>query len=212
MGAAHETRAAMTLIELMIVFVIIALMLGLLFPAVQFSNQASGRIQCQSNLQQLGIAMTTYIDVHRAIPAVEPQGRIGGWAIAILPFMEDGKLAEALSGYPRLDSVPAVTWARERPKIMTCPAAYGGTSSVASIPVCHYAAHFYQRGRIEKCSWGISDVPIDTDIPWVVTPLNDDRHGAKVRGPHGDEFNSIGGIGRQVSDVTFSGDRFSEAQ
>jgi len=188
----------MSLIELMIVFVIIALMLGLLFPAVQFSNQASARIQCQSNLQQLGIATTTYIDLHRAIPAVAPQGRIGGWAVAILPFIEGGNLANALSGYPPLDSAPAVTWARERPKIMTCPAAYGGTSSVASIPVCHYAARFFQRGRVEKCSWGISDVAIDTDIPWAISPLN--GMATEGKGPHADGFNSVGGVGRQMYD------------
>lgn len=55
-------RRGMTLIELLVVVAIVAVLIGLLLPAVQAAREAARRTQCKSNLRQIGLAMTRYLD------------------------------------------------------------------------------------------------------------------------------------------------------
>lgn len=57
---------AFTLTELLVVMAVIGLVVGLGFPAIQHSREASRRMQCQSNLRQIGIAMDQYLDIRGA--------------------------------------------------------------------------------------------------------------------------------------------------
>ena len=108
----------------------------------KFTPEAAPRDVCQ----QLAPAWRCHDALCRSLaqetshPAFS--GAIGGWAIAILPFMEDANLANGLAGNPPLDPAAPLELACKRPAVMTCPSAYDGASEVATVPASHYSGVF----------------------------------------------------------------------
>src|SRR6201989_679438 len=94
----QAARRGFTLIELLVVIAIIAVLIGLLLPAVQKVREAAARLKCQNNLKQMGLALHNYESSYKRFSpcGVYPAGATASdaWSVhsVILPYLEQANL------------------------------------------------------------------------------------------------------------------------
>jgi prepilin-type N-terminal cleavage/methylation domain-containing protein len=98
----HRTKQerGFTLVELLVVIAIIGILVALLLPAIQAAREAARRAQCQSNLKNVALAVLNYESANKKFPpgflAQPSSNEAWGWAVFILPYLEDQAIYDQL--------------------------------------------------------------------------------------------------------------------
>ncbi len=186
-------RQAFTLLELLVVLGILAVLIGLLFVAVQKAREAANRISCSNNLRQLGLAASSYNSAHSRLPPgylgplnnETPRPPPVGGAVDntvqnislfayLLPYLESEIIYNQLrvsfdvhkSGDPWWagpNGDSNMAVAQTRIQTLLCPADDPYASTKGTV----YAAHFFnfrQRWNFYAPSWDYSNVPAATNL------------------------------------------------
>lgn len=126
-----KDRLGFTLIELLVVIAIVAILIGLLLPAVQKVREAASRASCQNNLHQLGLGLQNYQDTLGSFPSgylcPNPQSDYDytspgwGWAALLLPYLEQGNLARQINFTLPIEDPSNLTARTTIVKMYVCP-------------------------------------------------------------------------------------------
>lgn len=179
-----------TLIELLVVISIIAILIGLLLPAVQKVREAAQRLQCQNNMKQMGLGLLNYESARGGLPpsATGTQGPVVGapyypyshsWSAALLPYIEQNPLSGIYNYEANWNDPSNYTAIRTYLKLFNCPSTpmqprYDETITAA--PSCgDYGAVNAIKNFVAINCFGLVDITSSND-PRIVGGLQRDAN------------------------------------
>jgi prepilin-type N-terminal cleavage/methylation domain-containing protein/prepilin-type processing-associated H-X9-DG protein len=137
-------RLGFTLIELLVVIAIIAVLIGILLPAIQKVREAASRSACSNNLHQLGVALQGYHDAYGGFPPgriVRPNGATQNWAALVLPFIEETALYQRYNFNADWTAAANDSGVNQTPiKLFVCPSAPAGRVGANNRGILDYPA------------------------------------------------------------------------
>ncbi|MBN2295202.1 MAG: DUF1559 domain-containing protein [Pirellulales bacterium] len=177
-------RGGLTLIELLVVLAILSILLSILLPAVMAAREKAREMMCKNNLYQVDVAMARYIHIHKRIPDPALPGRVGGWTIELLPYLElKNTYKHAGIGTPIANARDTI---KRQPRIFRCPCRGGFDDNVEGAVE---ESHYVLIPSVDRTSCTIYDAPIDFKAPWASGP---EMGGLKGKGPHHGGFYTVG--------------------
>ena len=189
-------RRGVTIIELVVVLAITAIMAGLFFPAVQRVRESARELVCKNNLSQINLSMSAYSEA-AGIPDALPVGIVGGWTVAILPFLDQANLHDEVSIDSLVSELPDKYFAP--PRVLLCPTQFNLRSSeLNSVSPAHYVLITNPKREV----YSLSDAPLSLNTPWVSSPeipsyYFSDNEG-QLDGPHNGAFHRTSGLRQSV--------------
>ena len=127
-------RKGFTLVELLVVIAIIAVLIGLLLPAVQSAREAGRRSSCMNNAKQQGLAFHNHMSIHKSFPRSRPLDKTNSpmsWCVSLLPFFEENTLSDLYDTNQKWDSLTNVNSGQTVVKSFVCPSSKGYPRIVA---------------------------------------------------------------------------------
>lgn len=165
------------------VLTILAIMLGLLFPAVQSVREKAREATCKNNLNQLNIAVTHFCESSKSIPAPGHRDFVGGWTIEVLPFLEQGNLRDNLVVGSAIQN--ASDTLLRPPAILRCPER-SIRDRIADEAM--WPGHYVLVTDSSRDSFMLSDSPLDVALPWASGPEVPIEQIRRSIGPHRKAF------------------------
>ncbi len=191
----EATRRAVSLIELLVALAILAVLVGLLLPAVQRVRHRADDMRCQNNLHQLNLGVGGYVETHKRLPTPGSPTSVGGWSFEVLPFIEQQPLREAVGLGTPTATAPAVL--ARPPAVFRCPRRESPVGPTAGMSPAHYVLVPVTR----RDSFALYDAPLDLRTPWASGPELTPQELSQSSGPHRGGFHRALGFQQGVSFV-----------
>ena len=178
-----SNRRAVSVIELLVVIAIIAVLIGMLLPAVGAARRRAMETVCKNNLGQINLAVAQLVETQKRLPDPGNSGVVGGWTIEVLPFLDQKNLRDRVT--PGEPILAAPDFLLRQPRILTCP-----IRAAADPPDATAMDHalYILVPVAGRQSYNVFDAPLDVKVPWASGPEMAYADVVRQIGPHNRGF------------------------